>query len=148
MQIQQILVPIDFSESSREAVEQAIEIAVSFGSEIHLLHSYQINPGGMMPYGPALPVDLYDSFRSGATEELAKVRDRVVDAGIGCKMHLSQDVPSSAIVNAAKELSVDLIVMGTRGLSGLKHVLLGSVAERTVRHAPCSVLTVGQRKDG
>jgi nucleotide-binding universal stress UspA family protein len=49
---------------------------------------------------------------------------------------------ASAIVGQAEELRVDLIVMGTRGHTGLKHVLLGSVAERTLRHAPCSVLTV------
>jgi nucleotide-binding universal stress UspA family protein len=145
MQIERILVPVDFSEDAREAVDHAIEFAQSFGSEIHLLHSYQINPGGLMPYGPSLPVDFYDGLRAGAGEELAKVRDRVVEAGLTCEMHLSQDIPSSAIVSAAKELSADLIVMGTRGLSGLKHVLLGSVAERTVRFAPCPVLTVGPR---
>lgn len=144
MKIERILVPVDFSECSREAVDHAIDIARIFGSEIHLVHSYQINPGGLMPYGPTLPVDVYDGLRAAAGEELAKVRDRIVDADVPCQVHLSQDVPSSAVVGAAKELGADLIVMGTRGLSGFRHVLLGSVAERTVRFAPCPVLTVGQ----
>jgi len=52
------------------------------------------------------------------------------------------EAPSEAIVMTAKEIGADLIVMGTRGLSGFKHVLLGSVAERTVRLAPCPVMTV------
>jgi len=147
MRIERILVPVDFSECSREAVDHAIDIARIFGSEIHLVHSYRLNPGGIMPYGPTLPVDVYDGLRASAGEELTKVRDRVVDADVHCEIHLSQDVPSNAVVNAAKELRVDLIVMGTRGLSGLKHILLGSVAERTVRFAPCPVLTVGQSVD-
>ena len=56
--------------------------------------------------------------------------------------HLSEVPAASAIVDLAEELGADLIIMGTRGHTGLKHVLLGSVAERTLRHAPCSVLTV------
>ena len=56
--------------------------------------------------------------------------------------HLSEVPAASAIVDMAEELEADLIIMGTRGHTGLKHVLLGSVAERTLRHAPCSVLTV------
>jgi nucleotide-binding universal stress UspA family protein len=56
--------------------------------------------------------------------------------------HLREANPSDAILDVAREIDADLIVMGTRGLTGLKHVLLGSVAERTLRLAPCSVLTV------
>jgi nucleotide-binding universal stress UspA family protein len=62
--------------------------------------------------------------------------------GVKASSHLSEVPAASAIVGQAEELGVDLIIMGTRGHTGLKHVLLGSVAERTLRHAPCSVLTV------
>ena len=147
MKINRILVPVDFSESSESAVEHAIEFAKAFGSEIDLLHSYQITPGSVLPYDAAFPPSIFDDLRSAATEQLTKVRDRVQAAGVECKMHLSQEVPSHAIQQAADELKADLIVMGTRGLSGLKHVVLGSVAERTVRIAPCPVLTVNQKSD-
>ncbi len=67
--------------------------------------------------------------------------------GIQCESHLIAQTPSAAIVEAAEQIGADLIVMGTRGLSGLKHILLGSVAERTVRVAPCPVMTVKGDKE-
>lgn len=142
MKISRILVPVDFSEHSAAAVEQAIEFAKAFDAEIDLLHSYQIGPGTVTPYGPAFPPNLYEELRVAASNQLAKVSDKVRAAGIEVKAHLSHDVPSYAIIEAAKSLSSDLIIMGTRGLTGLKHVVLGSVAERTVRGAPCPVLTL------
>jgi universal stress protein A len=142
MTLNRILVPVDFSPSSAAAVEYAIEFAKAVGAEIDLLHSYQINPGAITPYGPVFPDSLFDAIRSAAAEQLAKVYDQVHASGIKAKTHLSCNVPSYAIVDAAEELSSDLIIMGTRGLTGLKHVFLGSVAERTLRHAPCAVLTV------
>ena len=66
----------------------------------------------------------------------------VTNRGIAASGHVVADPAAPAIAHAAEELHADLIVMGTRGLSGLKHVVLGSVAERTVRLAPCPVMTV------
>ncbi len=63
-------------------------------------------------------------------------------AGIAVETHLTEGANAHAIVETAKKVNADLIVMGTRGLSGLKHVMLGSVAERTIRISPCPVLTV------
>ena len=143
MAIDRILVPVDFSQDSAAAVEQAIEFARVFDAEIDLIHVYQI--GTLMPYDSgAYPEELIESLRNAAMQRIQGIDEEVRAAGIQSRIHLSHDVPSHAIVAAAEELSSDLIVMGTRGLTGLKHVLLGSVAERTVRHAPCSVLTVKQ----
>jgi nucleotide-binding universal stress UspA family protein len=147
MKIERILVPVDFSESSSVAVGHAIEFAKAFDSKIDLLHSYQIQPSAVVPYQVAFPAGIFEELREAAKEQLGKVSDRVTAAGVECHMHLSQNLPSSAIVDAADELSADLIVMGTRGLTGLKHIALGSVAERTVRTAPCPVLTVGHVED-
>ncbi len=147
MKIDKILVPVDFSSSADRAVDHAIELARKFDAEIHLLHSYQLSPGAILPYETALPATIYDDLRKVATQELTKVHDRVKAAGPSCVMHLSQDIPANAIVQAADELDADLIVMGTRGLTGLKHAFLGSVAERTVRLARCPVLTVNEHKD-
>ena len=137
-----ILVPVDFSADSAAAVEYAIEFAKSMDAEIDLLHSYQMHPGAITPYGTVLPANFLEDLRVAALEQLQKVCDQVQAAGVPVKMHLHHDVPSYAIIDAAKELSSDLIIIGTRGLTGLKHVVLGSVAERTVRHAPCPVLTL------
>jgi nucleotide-binding universal stress UspA family protein len=61
---------------------------------------------------------------------------------VSADSHLGTAPAAAAIADLAEEVGADLIVMGTQGLTGLEHVLLGGVAERTVRHAPCSVLTV------
>jgi nucleotide-binding universal stress UspA family protein len=143
LSIKRILVPVDFSETSEHAVDHAIEVARTFGAKIELFHSYPSAPGSITPYGPVLPEGIFQAYRDSAEARISEVRNRVKDAGVEVGAHLSSDVPSMGIVEAAKTLDVDLIVIGTRGLSGLKHVLLGSVAERTVRAAECSVLTVG-----
>lgn len=142
MKIESILVPMDFSDAAQAAIDYAVRVAKESGAEIHLLHSYPVSPGIATPYGPALPDAVFQSIRSGAEAKLADAKKRVEREGITTTAHLTAEPPSFAISEAAEELGVDCIVMGTRGLSGLKHVLLGSVAERTVRTAPCPVFTV------
>ena len=137
-----ILVPVDFSDHSARALESAMSLARAFGAELHLLHCYQINVGAISPYGIVLPESFERDVRQAAQTRLAEWRDKVSAEGIKVEEHITPQFPSEAIVQKAGEISADLIVMGTRGLTGLKHVLLGSVAERTLRLAPCPVLTV------
>ena len=137
-----ILVPIDFSEHSQEALDTATQIAHLFGSTIHLLHCYHIQTAGVSPYGIVLPAGYYADIRDAAEKRLNDWLELVSNEGIQSETILSADSPSLAINLAAEEIEADLIVMGTRGLSGLKHAVLGSVAERVVRLAPCPVLTV------
>ena len=144
MKLERILCPVDFSPTSEASLDYAIELAKEFGAAIELLHSYQVSPAVMSPYGPGMHGDFIEEYRQAAADQLAKTREKVEAAGVAVKAVLSQEYPSEAIVRAAKEGQADLIVIGTRGLTGLKHVLLGSVAERTLRMAPCPVLTVGQ----
>ena len=141
-----ILVPVDFSSQSEAAVKYASEFARTFDSEIDLIHSYQIHPGAITPYGTVLPDDFFENIRLAATEKLQEVLSQVLASGVQAKMHLSHNVPSYAIVDAAKQLSSDLIIIGTRGLTGIKHVVFGSVAQRTVCHAPCPVLTLNHEE--
>ena len=131
--------PIDFSEHSAAALETAVEIAKAFGSKIRLLHCYQILPGGVSPYGVALPSNYYDDIRKAAEQQLQEWRERIAPGGVEVESTLMTEFPSHAIALTAEEIGADLIVMGTRGLSGIKHVMLGSVAERTIRIAPCPV---------
>ncbi len=137
-----ILVPVDFSDHSKEALDTAIQIAHLFGSTVHLLHCYHIQTAGISPYGIVLPSGYYADIRDAAEKRLNDWHQKVSSEGIKTESILSADSPSLAINLAAEEFEADLIVMGTRGLSGLKHAVLGSVAERVVRLAPCPVLTV------
>ena len=148
VRFKQILVPIDFSAHSAAAFEAAVEIAKAFDSKIHLLHCYQIQPGGISPYGIAIPSSYFAETRDAASQQLAEWQKKHVPAGISADASTVSESPSEAIITTAKEIEADLIVMGTRGLSGFKHVMLGSVAERTVRLAPCPVLTVHAPESG
>jgi nucleotide-binding universal stress UspA family protein len=137
-----ILAPVDFSDHSKEALDTAIQIAVLFGSTVHLLHCYHIQTAGISPYGIVLPEGYYADIRDAAAKQLSDWHELVSNEGIQTESILSADSPSVAINLTAGEIDADLIVMGTRGLAGLKHAMLGSVAERVVRLAPCPVLTV------
>jgi nucleotide-binding universal stress UspA family protein len=140
--IQTILVPVDFSEHSARALDMAVDVAKAFKAKLQLLHCYQIQPAGVSPYGIVLPESFDREVREAAGRQLAEWRDKAASQGVEVEASLSSMFPSLAISETASEIDADLIVMGTRGLSGIKHVLLGSVAERTLRVAPCPVLTV------
>jgi nucleotide-binding universal stress UspA family protein len=137
-----ILAAIDFSEHSRAALGLAVELSQELGAKLYLLHCYPIEPGGLSPYGIALPTDYYSDLRDAAAKQLREWREQYVPAELDVEVLLSSDEPSAAVVQAAETADANLIVMGTRGLSGIKHVVLGSIAERTIRSAPCPVLTV------
>ena len=137
-----ILIPIDFSTHSSRALQTGIELAKTFGAKLHLLHCYQINVGAISPYGLVIPESFDRDIREAATRQLAQWREKVTAQKIEVEAEVSPMFPSEAIASTAERIGADLIVMGTRGLSGVKHVMLGSVAERTVRIAPCPVLTV------
>jgi nucleotide-binding universal stress UspA family protein len=143
-EIRRILVPVDFSEHSQRALDDAIGLAQKFGAELHLLHCYEVYPAGAIgfPYNVAIPETYEREIREAATARLASWREKVIAQGIRAEQHLVVDRPSHGIVALAEKLPADLIVIGTYGLTGLNHVLLGSVAERVLRHAPCPVLTV------
>jgi nucleotide-binding universal stress UspA family protein len=137
-----ILVPLDFSSHSAKALELALVLAKSFEGRIALLHAYHLPPLVGMPDEILIPPDFWTGVRDAAARKLEKSVQKVKAAGIPLETYLVEFAPTDAIVETAKQTKADLIVMGTRGLTGLKHVLLGSVAERTLRLAPCPVLTV------
>ena len=146
-EIRTIVVPIDFSGHSLHALDQAIGLAQRFGSKLHLLHSYAIPMRGVMPYEFAVPDGIWEGIREASEAKLAELREKALTEGLEVTTEVSPELPAEAIVAAALEREADLIVMGTRGHTGLKHALLGSVAERTIRTAPCSVLTVKGRDE-
>jgi len=141
-----ILVPIDFSDHSRAALDLAVEIARDGGATLQLLHCYQIQPGGISPYGITLPSEYFTELQEAAARKLNEWKQEFVPSDVKSDGTVDSDHPSAAIALVAEKTGADLIVMGTRGLAGFKHVLLGSTAERTVRIAPCPVLTVKARE--
>jgi nucleotide-binding universal stress UspA family protein len=141
MPFRTIVVPVDFSDESRAALDLAVQIAGESG-DVHLLHAYQIIVPTLPIGGTSIPADLLEAVRTTAAEQLSQWVAEVQKSGAKVEAHLSPASPTLAIEALVEETGADLIVMGTRGLSGLKHVMLGSVAERTVRTAKCPVLTV------
>ena len=142
--LKHVLVPTDFSDASESALRYGKALATAFGASLHVVHVIE------EPYGQPWAVEAYGFSLASLQEEWIK------DARGRLAASLSEDErtalravtttvlghPVMEILRYAKENSVDLIVMGTHGRGPLGHVVLGSVAERVVRKAPCPVLTV------
>jgi nucleotide-binding universal stress UspA family protein len=137
-----ILVPVDFSPHSAEAVRVAADIAEQYHGSITLVHVHDPLPYALPSefdvFTPAQEARLIAEFE----KRLAVTQRAAESAGAQrVETRLLHGQPSTAIVDAARSGQFDLIVMGTHGRTGIKHALLGSVAERVVRNAPCPVLT-------
>jgi nucleotide-binding universal stress UspA family protein len=142
MTFQKILVPVDFSEHASRAVDTAIELAKAFGAKLQLIHVFPMQSILLAPYEVSIPIDIEQSIREPINRKLAELAERAEKVGVAVDTLTASGTPAEVIAQIARDHRADLIVMGTRGLAGLKHVLLGSVAERTLRIAPCPVLTV------
>jgi nucleotide-binding universal stress UspA family protein len=142
MSIRRILVPTDFSPHADGALQHAAALAQRLSANLHLLHAYDVGFAVAFPEQVVLPPEFIDSVRTSALAQLDRVAIGLSDRGIVSQTHASPLPAVGAILDLAESLPADLIAIGTRGLSGIKHVLLGSVAERTMRLAPCPVLTV------
>jgi|SRR4051794_16489652 nucleotide-binding universal stress UspA family protein len=134
-----ILVPTDFSPPSEAALDAAIELARKFEASIVLMHAYQIP---VYPYPVAPPCDLSLYVEEAASKQLESVAAKPREHGVGVLTVLRPGAAWEQILRTSKEQRADLIVLGSRGLHGLPRVLLGSTAERVVRHSPVPVLTL------
>lgn len=145
MGYQTILVATDFSEAAEAAVEHAADLAKHFDAKLVLVHAYNVEipiASPAMAGGYVLPEGFFESISKQASSQTEDAAKALSDKGIDA-IGVALDRPASqAITEEAERRGADLIVMGTRGLTGLKHVALGSVADRVVRTAPCPVLTV------
>jgi glycine betaine transporter len=140
MIIKRIFVPIDFSAYSERALELGLEMARAFGARLQVFHCYQEVAGAGAPVGSA---GLDDSVRVDAEKKLKAVVGRFDSDGVEVELDLIPGIfPGAALLEAARKTTADLIVIGTHGRSGLKHALLGSVAEEVMREAHCPVVTV------
>jgi universal stress protein A len=143
-----LLVPHDFSAQSRAAFALAEQLARRVGASLHLLHVVQ--PPALHALTPSGGLDLAlpDVVVTGALLEAETILRKLADESrADVRVHVVEGPPTEIICQMAERLPADLIVMGTHGREGLAHLLLGSVAERTLRRAACPVLTVRSRYD-
>ena len=142
IQLKRILVPVDFSACSRKALQYAASLVKQFHAEVMLLHV--IEPP-IYVEGTVVPATLDSTIRVATTRRLSEWREKIASLGT-VQTSVRTVSPHHEIVRAADETNTDLIVLGTEGRSGLARMLIGSTAERVVRHAPCPVMVVRERE--
>lgn len=161
MDVQNILVPIDYSGDSEQALQWGASLAGKYGAKLLLLHVIPQAVEQVFPEGKGF-VSPTSSFSEGmavgsqpfvrqpiiidlvdrAQTELADFAVKYLKASVPMQVKVAVGTPAEEILRVASEEKVDLIVMGTHGRTGLRHLLLGSVGEEVTRHAPCPVFTV------
>jgi universal stress protein A len=148
IEIRTILAPTDFSRHAEVALRYAASLAARLGATLHLLH---VLPEVIAPVGPepmllpTLPADYYAESERSALEALGQAVRPEWDQPRAIETAVRWGDAVAGIVGYAVDRKIDLIVLATHGRTGLGHVLLGSVAERIVREAPCPVLTIRDR---
>lgn len=141
MELRTILVPTDFSAHADLALETAIDLGARSGARLELLHAFHLPPEAV----PYLTDGSLQRMLAAARGELEKRLAQARAAGVTCEIRWVEAPPASAIADAAAKCSADLIAIGSHGRTGVRYALLGSVAARVARAAPCPVLTVKQR---
>lgn len=147
-----ILVPLDGSEHSIRALDIAIQIAKKFAGKLTLIHVYSVGvrpvvvpePATFTPGIPIMaPVEysrVAEAMKETGTRILAESREKAEAEGVKVETLLKEGHIVHEIVKAAEEGKFDLIVMGARGISRIKEIILGSVSDGVIRNAPCPVL--------
>ena len=144
MRSQRILCPVDFSNPSRQAFEAAAERAREDDAKLTIITIYRTAAEARTPIEP----DLLPRLLADAEREVAQLKEEARSIGVKDVTGMAlEGVPWDQIVRIAEIDHTDLIIMGTQGRTGIEHALLGSVAERVVRHAPCDVLFVRQPRN-
>jgi nucleotide-binding universal stress UspA family protein len=148
---QRILVALEGSDLAERVLPYVESLAIQFGSTIVLLRT--VAPPGAIIAGPGAGADpvaepivdatsIVEAERQEATSYLRSVAQRFWDAGVETELDVPEGRPAPTIVGRSTELGIDLIVMTTHGRSGLGRLVLGSVADAVLRHAPCPILLV------
>lgn len=143
MRINRILVPIDFSDYSKDALHYAVDLGRHFKAEIIL--TFVIESVGYpadLGYGQvAIPAIERELGERGRTE-LQRLAERYIGNDLRFRIHVPTGRPFVEIIRATEEFETDLVIIATHGHTGVEHILFGSTAEKVVRKAPCPVLVV------
>jgi universal stress protein A len=146
--LKRILVPIDFSACSTRALQYALPMAQQAGAALTLLYVMPANYFVGSEFGPVdFPVP-EGEWREQSRKELDALGARETGGAVAFQAIVRQGQPAHEIAACAGEVAADLIVISTHGRTGLRHVLVGSVAENVVRYSPCPVLVVRDRETG
>lgn len=138
--IRNVLVATDFSDPARVGLEWAAHVTRDCGARLHVVHV--VSPPMPVADFTAPPLTLDRDLREAAQKRLDSVLSEAPLAGLDVQGVLRDGTPSLAVLDVAEELAADLVVVGTRGLTGFRHLFLGSTAERIVQHAKVPVLSV------
>jgi nucleotide-binding universal stress UspA family protein len=139
-----IVVGTDGSSTADRAVDVAGDLARLSGAQVHVVTAYRpvraaAMAGVSASGGAVLPAWLGDDERVAAEEVVRRARERLEGNGIAVRSVARLGEPADALLAVAEELDADLLVIGNRGISGVRRYLLGNVADRVAHHAPCSV---------
>jgi nucleotide-binding universal stress UspA family protein len=145
IQIKTILVPLDFSRASMDALDYAVSVAKQFHAAIHLVHVHPPDELSSVPGAGHLLLQSAEAVEF-LNKQLAKIHRKRVPGFSPENCHVRGGRPYQEILELAREIDADLIIVSTRGRTGLTRVLLGSTAERVVRSTPCPVIVVRKRK--
>ncbi len=141
LETRKIVVPVDFSDASKPVLEYAVDVARDRGATLTLLHVIGVPLAPFDPaYGVTADPKLLLTIQGEVEKRLGEMAERIV--GVAAEPRVEVGAPSREIVRFARDSGADLIVIGTHGRTGLRHVFLGSVAETVVRQATCPVLVV------
>jgi nucleotide-binding universal stress UspA family protein len=147
LSIRQILVPIDFTETSDKAFDYALELAKKFGAAITAMHAYQIPVYGFPDGAFITSADVASQIATAAQSRLDAFHRANKDRGVPLTVVLRDGAPWEEVNTLAAEVKADLVVIGTHGRKGLARALLGSVAENVIRTASVPVLAIHGPRD-
>jgi universal stress protein A len=141
--IRKILVPIDFSVHSKNALKYAVPMAGQFAAALHLVYVVEptIYPADL-GFGQVVLPGVEEELRQKGGMELQALIEREIAGTVPATYAVRTGNPHHEILDEAEEQHVDLIIVATHGHSGVEHMLFGSTADRIVHHAPCPVLTI------
>ena len=152
VEVKNILIPVDFSDFSIYALKYGAVLARQFEAKILLLHvisqEWLDEMKAVQYFGGAIdsPEELLAKKKHYVTERIVKIIKEEIDEVSLEEKLIVVGIPAEEIIRLAEEREIDLIIVGTHGRSGLSKVFMGSVAQRVVRRAPCSVLCVREKR--
>jgi nucleotide-binding universal stress UspA family protein len=141
--IKKILVPIDFSDYSRKALEYSVDFAKQFNAKITLIYVIEpiVYPADLSLGQMVLPTPPTD-YTEKSKKELKQLAEEIIGEKLNYEIEIRTGKPFIEIIDTAREIDADLIIIATHGHTGVEHLLFGSTAEKVVRKAPCPVLTL------
>ncbi|HOS97153.1 MAG TPA: universal stress protein [Deltaproteobacteria bacterium] len=141
--IGKILIPTDFSATSRHAFSYAVDLNRLFRARLYLVHVLQdFTEFSEYNLSPTILPQLYLEFEQNATTKLEEMVNLNVPEDMHCDTYILHGIPFYEIIQFARAEQIDLIVVGSHGRTGLKHVLFGHTAEKVVKKSPCPVLSI------